>query len=102
MNDSSRPDYRRDDSPSYNRTADIAIALSVGLLAGVAGALLLAPASGRNTRRRIGEMAGEVADRTGALAGLAADTLKDQAGRLDEALTAGKQAYRKAKDDFAG
>ena len=35
MNDSSRPDYRRDDSPSYNRTADIAIALSVGLLAGV-------------------------------------------------------------------
>ena len=97
MNDNSR-----NDDQGNNRMADIMIGLSVGLLAGVAGTLLLAPASGRNTRRKIGEMAGDVADRTGALADLASATLKDQAGRVEQAIVAGKQAYRQAQDKIVG
>lgn len=97
MNDNSR-----NGEQGNNRMADIMIGLSVGLLAGVAGTLLLAPASGRSTRRKIGEMAGDVADRTGALADLASATLKDQAGRVEQAIVAGKQAYRQAQDKVVG
>jgi gas vesicle protein len=97
MNDNSR-----NGEQGNNRTADILIGLSIGLMAGVAGALLLAPASGRNTRRKIGELAGDVADRTGALADLAGATLKDQAGRVGQAIVAGKEAFRQAQDKVAG
>jgi gas vesicle protein len=80
------------------RAADIMISLSVGLLVGVAGALLLAPSSGRNTRRRIGEMAGEVADTTVKKAVRASDAVKEQAARVEQAFVAGKQAYRQAQE----
>ena len=94
---------------SSNQVAGIMIALSVGLLAGAAGALLFAPASGRNTRRRIGELAGDVVDRTGRAARdvvdradritqRAGDALRDRAGRVEEVVVGGKQAYRQAQE----
>lgn len=86
-------------SSSHSRAADIIISLSVGLLVGVAGTLLLAPASGGNTRRRIGELADKLVDKTGQFAHRAGDLLKDQAGRVEQAIVEGKQAYRQEREN---
>lgn len=94
-------DSNPEDSRPNSRMADIMIALSVGLMAGVAGALLLAPGSGRNTRRRFGETVDRVGGKADTLVGRAAATLKDQAGRLDDAVTAGKQSFRQAGKDLS-
>ena len=90
-------DFRNGDC-SNNRTADIMLALSVGLAVGVAGALLLAPASGRSTRRKISELADAVANRTNQVAHRAGDVLRGRVDQVEQAIVEGKQAYRQAKD----
>lgn len=94
MNDNSR-----DREVPNTRTVDIVLALSVGLLAGVAGALLLAPASGRQTRQRIGQLGGQVTGKTSRMVHRAGDILKEQAERVDYAFAEGKQAYRQGPDN---
>jgi gas vesicle protein len=79
-----------------NRVADVLVSFSVGLLVGAAGALLLAPSSGRDTRRRIGELAEGLKERTEGVAHRATDLVRDQAHRLERAVNEGKQAYRDA------
>lgn len=81
-----------------NRAGDIALALSIGLALGVAGTLLLAPASGRNTRRRIGELAGAVTNKTSDFAHRAGEALRGRADKVEQVMADGKQAYRQAKD----
>lgn len=80
----------------------ILAALTVGVLAGVAGTLLLAPRSGHKTLSRMGNLMDDVAERTGQLKTLAGETIRDQAGRVEDAVAAGKQAYRQAKETIAG
>lgn len=83
---------------SNNRVADIMIGLSVGVAVGVAGALLLAPDSGRKTRRRIGELAEAITNRTSQVAHRAGDVLRGRADQAEQVIADGKQAFRQAKD----
>lgn len=79
---------------SENRTADVIIAFGVGLLTGVAAGLLLAPASGSETRRQIGELSGKLAERTRDETEKAKGFVADQARRVEKAFEEGKQAYK--------
>ncbi|MDZ4805289.1 MAG: YtxH domain-containing protein [Candidatus Eisenbacteria bacterium] len=83
-----------------SRSADIMLALSIGLAVGAAGALLLAPASGQRTRRRIGEFAEAVSTKTSDVAHRATEALRGRADKVDQVIADGKQAYRQAKDTF--
>jgi len=48
---------------SENEGSEMVVAFGVGLLVGAAVALLLAPASGEETRRKVGDLAKAFADR---------------------------------------
>jgi gas vesicle protein len=87
------------------RGSDVVVAFSAGALLGAVAGLLLAPASGAETRRRIGETAGSAVDKGKALASGAArkgregvhaagEFVKDQKERIGEALREGREAYR--------
>lgn len=87
-----------------NRSADVLVAFGIGLLVGAAGALLLAPAPGDETRRRLGKAGHRALDRAKEGADSAkthakeyTDTarsfVKDQAERVERAFEEGKQAY---------
>ena len=71
----------------------VLLAMSMGFLAGAVTALMLAPASGEETRRKVTEVAGRVGDK--AREGL--DTVKDFASRgrdrVEYAINEGKQTY---------
>jgi len=88
----------RDERPN-NRSTDILISLSVGLLAGVVGGLLLAPGSGRDTRRRLGELADTVTSKTGNVVNRVGEVLREQAVRAEHAFAEGKEAYRHSPGD---
>ena len=69
------------------------LAFGIGLVAGSIAALLLAPASGEETRRRIGGIASKVTDRAKQSVGDAKDYVGHQKDRLGVAMDAGRQAY---------
>ncbi len=79
---------------SDNRVADVMIAFGAGLLAGVAAGILLAPNSGDETRKQIGELAGRLGERTREEADKAKSFVADQAKRVEHAFEEGKQAYK--------
>jgi gas vesicle protein len=91
-------------SEERNRGSDMVVAFGAGALLGAMATLLLAPKSGEETRRQLGEMAGDavqqgksLANRTNERARESAETagefLKDQKERLDHAFREGKEAY---------
>ncbi|MGC4118583.1 MAG: YtxH domain-containing protein [Myxococcales bacterium] len=62
---------RRDDRPGA-RNGTVALAFLAGAVVGAVGALLLAPHSGAETRRQLGEAAGGAAERARRLRAAAA------------------------------
>ena len=74
---------------------DVLVGFGVGLLVGAVAAVLLAPATGEETRRRLGEKTREATDKAKEKAGSAGEFLKDQAGRLGAAFQEGKEAYQR-------
>ena len=89
---------------SHSRGSDVVVAFSAGVLVGAVAGLLLAPRSGAETRRRIGEVAGSAADKGKELAAeatekgregvrVAGEFLRDQKERVTEAIREGKDAY---------
>lgn len=98
-----------------HRTSDILVAFGAGALVGAVAALLLAPKSGAETRRELGEFAEnalekgrstaerakdktrEVADRardkSREVAETAGEFVRDQKERVGHALHEGKEAY---------
>jgi gas vesicle protein len=62
--------------------SDALIAFGMGLLAGVAVGMMLAPASGTETRQKLGRFAGKVKDRTVEGAEKASDFVKSQSHRF--------------------
>lgn len=73
----------------HRRATDIMVSLSVGLVAGVASALLLAPASGRDTWRRIGRAAHRISDRANRLLHRTGADLKARAGQVEHSVVEG-------------
>lgn len=86
------------------RGSDVVVAFSAGVLLGAVAGLLLAPASGAETRRRIGEAAGSAVDKGKSLASGAAEKgregahaagefVREQKERIGDALREGREAY---------
>jgi gas vesicle protein len=71
------------------------MAFSLGLIAGAAAALLLAPASGTETRRRLGSVAQKVGERAKDTMDQGKQFVNDQKDRFTGAVEEGKQTYRK-------
>lgn len=92
-------DYNGINDQGHNRTAEIMISLSVGILAGVAGALLLAPATGREIRGRIGRAANRIADDVNHQARRAGGELSNLATKVEHAVSEGKSAFRQSQDN---
>ena len=80
---------------SEHNTTDILVSFGVGLLVGAAGSLLLAPAAGAETRKRIGELGQEAFDKAREGVEAAKEFTGDQTRRLERAIHEGKEAYLK-------
>ena len=68
--------------------------LALGALVGAAAALLLAPASGEETRHKLGEWMTEAKHGSEKLLREAREKATDQKDRLGQAFRAGRKAYR--------
>lgn len=83
----------RDDSGA----ATIITAFILGAAAGAAVALLVAPASGDEMRRKVAEKAREGADRAAEAARQGREFVDQQRGTVAEAIERGRQAYQQAR-----
>jgi gas vesicle protein len=81
---------------SDNRS-DALMAFLLGAAVGAGVALLLAPQSGEETRRRIGDVARRVGDDLDDKMRSAKDELKHRAGDLKSAIGAGREAFGRAR-----
>jgi len=81
---------------SDNRT-DALMAFLLGAAVGAGVALLLAPQSGEETRRRLGDAARKIGDDLDDKMRTAKDELKHRAGDLKAAIGAGRDAYGRAR-----
>lgn len=75
----------------------IVVAFVLGAIAGAATALLLAPQSGEETRRLIGERAREGKDKAGEAARRSKEFVDRQREHLTSAIEQGKEAYHRAR-----
>lgn len=78
---------------SENRTADLLVSFGVGMLVGAVGGLLLAPASGEESRRRLGVFSKDALDRAGSGIESAKRVAGEQVERITHAVKEGKDAY---------
>jgi gas vesicle protein len=75
----------------------IVTAFALGAIAGAAVALLVAPATGDEMRRILGEKARESADRAAEAARQARDFAERQRGTVATAIERGREAYQQAR-----
>ena len=71
------------------------MAFALGMLVGAVTALLLAPASGTETRRKVGEFASKAGDKAKQGVDATKQFVSDQKDRFSGAVEEGKQTYRK-------
>jgi gas vesicle protein len=80
-----------------NGAGTVVVAFVLGAITGAAVALLMAPATGEETRRRIAEKARESADRAGEAARQGRQLWNQQRDNLTNAFDRGRQAYEQAR-----
>jgi gas vesicle protein len=80
----------------------IVVTFVLGALTGAAVALLLAPVSGEETRRFLGEKAKEGRDRASDAARQGREFINRQRDTLSTAIERGKDAYLQAREGEAG
>ncbi len=78
------------------------VAFGLGVLAGAITALLVAPASGRETRRRLGQAAQKVGDQAKTGFEATRHLVSDQKERLTRAVEEAREAYRRESSSGAG
>ena len=76
--------------------SNVLVAFLLGAVAGGVTALLLAPASGEETRGKLAEGFKKAKDRTAEEYGRAREVAAAQKDAIKDALTEGKQAYKKS------
>jgi gas vesicle protein len=75
----------------------VLVAFVLGAIAGAAVALLVAPASGEETRRKLGERAREGRDKATEAARQGREFLRNQRDGLSTAFERGKEAFEQAR-----
>jgi gas vesicle protein len=75
----------------------VMVAFMLGAIAGAAVALLVAPTSGEEARRKLGERAREGRDKAGEAARQGRDFLRNQREGLTTAFERGKEAFEQAR-----
>lgn len=75
----------------------VILAFVLGAVAGAAVALLVAPATGEDTRRRLGERAREGADRAAEAARQGREFVNRQRDTIASAVERGREAYQQAR-----
>ena len=75
----------------------VVVAFMLGAIAGAAVALLVAPASGEETRRKLGEKAREGRDKASEAARQGREFLRNQRDGLSTAFERGKEAFEQAR-----
>ena len=75
----------------------VMVAFKLGAIAGAAVALLVAPASGEETRRKLGEKAREGRDKASEAARQGREFLRNQRDGLSTAFERGKEAFEQAR-----
>jgi gas vesicle protein len=75
----------------------VMVAFMLGAIAGAAVALLIAPASGEETRRKLGEKARESRDKAGEAARQGREFLRNQRDGISTAFERGKEAFEQAR-----
>jgi gas vesicle protein len=75
----------------------VMVAFMLGAIAGAAVALLVAPTSGEETRRKLGEKAREGRDKAGEAARQGREFLRNQREGLSTAFERGKEAFEQAR-----
>ena len=76
----------------------IMMAFIMGAIAGAATALLVAPASGSETRLALNERAREGRDKAGSAARQGAEFVKKQREQIATAIDRGREAYQEARE----
>jgi gas vesicle protein len=84
-----------------NSGASILVAFALGAAAGAAIALLYAPASGEETRRRLAKKAKEGRDQIEALAREGRDFVERHRDDLTAAVDRGREAFDQARNELA-
>jgi len=80
----------------------VVVAFVLGALTGAAVALLMAPASGEETRRMLAEKAREGRDRAGEAARQGRELWNRQKETLNTAFERGREAYQQARSTSPG
>jgi gas vesicle protein len=80
----------------------IVLAFMLGAVTGAAVALLMAPASGEDVRRKIGEKAREGADRARQIADQGREVWNRQRDNISNAIERGREAYQQARSPQPG
>ena len=80
----------------------IITAFVLGALAGAAVALLMAPQTGEETRRLLGDKAREGADKAAEAARQGRELLNRQKDTISSAIERGREAYQQARGGAAG
>lgn len=75
----------------------VMVAFMLGAIAGAAVALLVAPATGEETRRKLGEKAREGRDKASEAARQGREFLRNQRDGLSTAFERGKEAFEQAR-----
>ena len=75
----------------------VMVAFVLGAIAGAAVALLVAPATGEETRRKLGEKAREGRDKASEAARQGREFLRNQRDGLSTAFERGKEAFEQAR-----
>jgi gas vesicle protein len=80
-------------------TGSVAVAFAIGALAGAVVALLFAPASGQETRRKLAEKAKEGREKAEELAREGREFLGRQRENLSAVVERGREAYEKVRKE---
>jgi gas vesicle protein len=86
-------------SNNGNSAGSVLVAFALGAVAGAAVALLYAPASGEETRRKLSEKAREGRDKAEALAREGREYLNRQRDTITSAVERGREAFEQARKE---
>jgi gas vesicle protein len=78
---------------------DSLVAFLLGAAVGAGVALLVAPGSGEETRRRLGDAARRVGEGATDKLNTVKDEVRHRAGDVRSAISAGKEAYRQSRSE---